>query len=181
MTTFNRVDPRKLTLGKRYLVLEKIQNKSIYIFKGKIEKLIDNTFDTNDEIIFSTISSIFMKQHKKNYSVYSFDATFYEYIHTKPKIQKNMEDRSLIDIMRNIIGDETFTHPLFNKEEKLNMNDIELIETIPVHESYYTDSSEDEDEVEEAQVEYQPQEYNNYRIKITDLPADVSLDIINIE
>ena len=40
MTTFNRVDPRKLTLGKTYLVLEKINDESIYLFKGKIEKLI---------------------------------------------------------------------------------------------------------------------------------------------
>ena len=178
MTSFNRIDPRKLTLGKTYLVLEKINDESIYLFKGKIEKLINNTFDINDEIIFSSISSIFVKNHKKNYSVYSFDALFFEYIHTKPKIQKNMEDRSLIDIMRNIIGDETFSHPLFHKE-KLNTDEIELVEINPTFDSYHTDESDDEeheDEVEETQVEH-----DDYRIKITDLPADVSLDIINIE
>lgn len=171
MTTFNRVDPKKLTLGKMYLVLEKTQNESIYLFKGKIEKLINNTFDTNDEIVFSTISSLFISNHKKNYSVYSFDAIFYEYIHTKQIIQKDMEDRTLIDIMRNIIGDETFTHPLFHKEEKLTIADVELIEINPTYESYDTDESEDESYVDSIE---------NYRIKISDLPADLS-DIINIE
>ena len=171
MTTFNRVDPKKLTLGKMYLVLEKTQNESIYLFKGKIEKLINNTFDTNDEIVFSTISSLFISNHKKNYSVYSFDAIFYEYIHTKQIIQKDMEDRTLIDIMRNIIGDETFTHPLFHKEEKLTIADVELVEINPTYESYDTDESEDESY--EDSIE-------NYRIKISDLPADLS-DIINIE
>jgi len=176
MTTFNHVDPRKLTLGKTYLVLEKIQNKSIYIFKGKIEKLINNTFDTNDEIVFSTISSIFMKNHKKNYSVYSFDATFYEYIHTKPKIQKNMEDRTLIDIMRNIIGDETFNYPLFHKESNVsNMADIQLVEINPTYESYYTDESDDEDEIDDDEDE------NEYRIKISNIIPDAELDIIIIE
>lgn len=160
MTTLNRVAPRKLILGKTYLVLEKLSDESIYIFKGEIEQIINNTIDINDEIIFSTISSIFIKTNKKNYSVYSLDALFFEYIHTKPKIQKNMEDRSLIDIMRNIIGDETFSHPLFHKEEKLNMNDIELIETIPTYHSYDTDESDesednedDEDSIEDYRTE----------------------------
>jgi len=182
MTRFYRIDPRKLILGETYLVLEKLNDESIYLFKGKIEKLINNTFDINDEIVFSTISSIFMENNKKNYSVYSLDALFFEYIHTKSKIQKNMEDRSLIDIMRNIIGDETFTHSLFHKEKSntLNIDDIELIETIPVHESYYTDDSDESDDSEEDEEDDQI-EYNDYRIKITDLPSDVSLDIINIE
>lgn len=180
MTTLNRVDPRKLILGKTYLVLEKLSDESIYVFKGKIEKLINNTIDINDEIIFSTISSIFIKTNKKNYSVYSLDALIFEYIHTKPKIQKNMEDRSLIDIMRNIIGDETFSHPLFHKEEKLNM-DLELVEINPTYDSYDTDESE-EDEVEsqEEEVESEEESIQDYRIKITDLPAYLS-DIINIE
>lgn len=173
MTTFNRVDPRKLILGKTYLVLEKLSDESIYVFKGKIEQVINNTIDINDEIIFSTISSIFIKTNKKNYSVYSLDALVFEYIHTKPKIQKNMEDRSLIDIMRNIIGDETFSHPLFHKEEKINMN-LELVEINPTYDSYDTDEYDESDEVESED------EDDDYRIKITDLPADLS-DIINIE
>ena len=175
MTTFNRVDPRKLILGNTYLVLEKTQNESIYLFKGKIETLINNKFDTNDEIVFSTISSLFVSNHKKNYSVYSFDATFYEYVHTKPKIQKDMEDRTLIDIMRNIIGDETFSHPLFHKKEKMN-TDIQLVEINPTYDSYDTDESDESEEDESEEDD----EDDDYRIKITDLPADLS-DIINIE
>jgi hypothetical protein len=116
MTSFLRVQSKNLKIGKKYLVKEEINAcDHIYLFRGKIEKIENDGFGLLGlKIYFTRISSLLISESIKNYSVYSSKCIFYEYDYTKKNIQKKMEERSLRDIMRNIIGDDTFIHYLFD-------------------------------------------------------------------
>lgn len=128
MTNFIRVEPKNLKIGNNYLVKNQHTIDYIYLFKGKIEKIDNSTSFLESKIYFSSISSLLISESIKNYSEYSSKCIFYEYSYKKKNIQKKMEERSLRDIMRHIIGDETFIHYLFDDSIDYQVLHIDNIE-----------------------------------------------------
>ena len=157
MTKFKLVKFDNLQINKKYLVIERMgeykfgyasnsyedndsnsesdsesdNDKPLFIntFHGKIRK-IDYY---KDIILFDKLYNTISGCISRIDNFHKNDVSIYEFINVKNNIQLCMEERSLKDIMQNIIGDKTFNHYLFHKENevnqiKLNFEEIDTYE-----------------------------------------------------
>lgn len=115
MTSLRIVEPKHLKRDKKYLVITDGEYSDAYMFQGKIQKIErDSNILLGFKITFYSISSLLIRECIKNYVVHSEGTHFYEFISRKNHNYLMMETRSLRDIMRHIIGDESFNHYLFD-------------------------------------------------------------------
>jgi hypothetical protein len=124
MTRFKLIDVKDLVKGKKYLIIQQMNDKTdtntlwMNAFQGKFKR-----FDTKDKLVyFDKLSSVISGNSINFYhSWVKNTALFYEYVKRKDTLQLSMEERSLKDIMRNILGDDTFVHYLFEDACKLEL------------------------------------------------------------
>jgi len=89
---FRRVHCSHLEAGKKYKICQHFsQHRGTYLYS-----------------IYG-IHSFVNINGQRNFVDYMYDATFYEPIFQKERIQMAMEERALQLILKNIIGDPTFT------------------------------------------------------------------------
>jgi len=149
MTKFKSVEPKNLIEKKKYLTIEILENPnygySHHRLKGNITNLIYGSyidvlcgridhiyFDKNKnitEVCFYELVSVLTGKISSRTFLYITNTLFFECLTQKEIIQKNMEERNLRDIMRNIIGDDKFTHYLF--EDHAMNHQIEVISDTP--------------------------------------------------
>ena len=165
MTKFKIVDPKHLIVNKKYLTMEILEKpkygyshtsrETNHFFKngnyldalcGTIKKIhFDNSRDKNIiEVSFNKLTSLLTGEKSFRTYLYINNTLFFEFLSNKENIQKNMEQRNLRDIMRHLIGDDKFTHYLF--DDSLNKNDklrdqIEIITLNEINEE--TENKED--------------------------------------
>jgi hypothetical protein len=124
MTRFKSIDVKDLVKGKKYLIIQQMNDATntntlwMNAFQGKFKR-----FDTKDKLVyFDKLSSVISgKPINCSRNAVMNTALFYEYMQEKENLQLSMEERSLKDIMRNIVGDETFVHYLFEDACKLEL------------------------------------------------------------
>ena len=133
MTRFKLIDVKDLVKGKKYLIIQQLNSEDsnfknsinslsfIDAFQGKfkdIHKRSDKLVYVNFDNLSSVISG---KPINCSRNAVMTTSLFYEYIKRKDSLQLSMEERSLKDIMRNILGDDTFVHYLFEDCCKLEL------------------------------------------------------------
>jgi hypothetical protein len=148
MTRFKLIDVKDLVKGKKYLIIQQLNSEDsnfknainslsfIDAFQGKFEdihKRIDNLVYVNFDKLSSVISG---KPINCARNAVTTTALFYEYIKKKDILQLSMEERSLKDIMRNILGDDTFVHYLFEDCCKLELKYEKIQESYQDTESF---------------------------------------------
>jgi hypothetical protein len=153
MTRFKSIDVKDLVKGKKYLIIQQLNSEYsnfkndnnslsfIEAFQGKFK----NIHKINKLVYFDKLSSVISgKPINCSRNAVMNNALFYEYIKRKDSLQLSMEERSLKDIMRNILGDESFVHYLFEDCCKLEIKYEKIQESNeePVKESRKPDFTE---------------------------------------
>jgi hypothetical protein len=89
---FRRVHSSHLKPGKKYKICQHFsQHRGTYLYS------------------IYNIHTFININGQRNFADYMYDATFYEPIFQKERIQTNMEERALQLILKNIVGDPSFT------------------------------------------------------------------------
>ena len=156
MTRFKLIDVKDLVKGKKYLIIQQLTSEDsnfknilsfIDAFQGKfkdIHKRSDKLVYVNFDKLSSIISG---KPMNCSRNAVMSTALFYEYIKRKDSLQLAMEERSLKDIMRNILGDESFVHYLFEDCCKLELKYERMQESIEESNKYSNKDSYQLDEL----------------------------------
>ena len=148
MTKFKILEPKDLMINKKYLIIEILEKPDFgYLhttLKGNPNNLnygnyidtlcgiVKNIYYDKDkniiEVSFDKMNSILTGQISNRTFFYVSNTLFFEFLSKKESIQKNMEKRNLRDIMRNITGDDKFSHYLFDESLNKIKDQIELLE-----------------------------------------------------
>ena len=146
MIHFKEVTHYQIVSNKYYLIVseKKYANGTRYIdiMKGNAKDvIINNDRRYTSQVEFYTLynmNGVIQKDLYINLELTN-KPLFYEFISKKKEIYKNMEERSLRDIIRNIIGDQTFNHYLFSD---LNKTQIKC-EVVEIDEILDTDDADE--------------------------------------
>lgn len=133
MIHFEKIyDYHKIIEGNFYLIhnYEIYANgeKYIHMLKGKIKRKYNEVIIEEDNyehfVEFHKLYNLLGIERFGYKKINLFDCEVYTLISKKPQIQKNMEERSLRDILRKIIGDPTFSHYLFDCQIKMKYEEL---------------------------------------------------------